>query len=427
MTAHGSIGGVLRHRLPAVVVLGVILIAAPVRARLNEQSKAPSARNSGSLQAQRLLETRDFEYAGAFRLPSTDENGDSFSYGGRPLAFNPARRSLFVGSNSGQIAEVTIPETRKAERVEDLAFARYLHTFTDPTDGHMSEVAPSGTVLAGLLVFDERLLGTGLIFYDANNTQIVSHFMRPLNLAVRGATPMRRVWEPGGAGFVGGYMAAVPEQWQAALGGPAVTGQCCVPIISRTSWGPAAFAWDPRGLANSSALSAKPLLYYSGEHQTLGPWNGSNPTWGGTASVAGMVIPEGTRTALFFGANGSGTFCYGEGTWDKALDGKPVPGGERYCYDPLSPDKGQHAYPYRYQMWAYDLMDLADVAEGKRDPWDVKPYGVWPLDLPFSDGVFPRILSVAYDPSRRLVYLSQFKGDKDGESYRGLIHVFYIT
>jgi hypothetical protein len=41
--------------------------------------------------------------------------------------------------------------------------------------------------------------------------------------------------------------------------------------------------------------------------------------------------------------------------------------------------------------------------------------------------VIARILSVAYDPSRRLVYVSQFKGDKDGYSNRALIHVFHIS
>jgi hypothetical protein len=363
--AQNPIGRALGRWLPAVAALAGVLIAVPVGARFNEQAGRARPYESTSLERLRLLDARDVQHAGAFRLPSTDDNSDSFSYGGAPLAFNPIRRSLFVGSNSRQIAEVTIPDPQQADRVEDLPFAYFLQTFRDPTDGRMSEVAPSGTTLAGLLVFDGRLLGTGLIFYDANNTQTVSHFMRPIDLAIRGATPMRRVWDEQRSGYVGGYMAAVPEEWQAALGGPAITGQCCVPIISRTSWGPAAFAWNPRELETSPALSARPLLYYTGDHATLGPWNGSNPTWGGTASVGGMVIPEGTRTALFFGANGSGTFCYGEATNDKSLDGVPAPGGERYCYDPVTVDKGQHAYPYRYQMWAYDLMDLAAVARGK--------------------------------------------------------------
>jgi len=384
--------------------------------------------DSEDLQSQRQLEARDVQYVGAFRLPGTDENGDNFSYGGGPLAFNPVRRSLYVGSNSGKINEVSIPEPAKAERVEDLPEGQYLQTFTDPTDGHMLEVAPSGTVLAGLLVFGGRLFGTGLIFYDANNTQTVSHFVRPLNLSAPGASRMQRVWEPGRAGFVGGYMALVPETWRATFGGPAVTGQCCIAIISRSSFGPALFAWNPGDLDRGSPVSANPLLYYPGDHASLGPWNGANSTWGGTASVAGVVIPDNTRTALFFGANGLGDFCYGPGTSDKSLAGKPPPdGGEAYCYDPVTFDKGQHAYPYRFQMWAYDLMDLAAVAEGKRDPWEPVPYGVWPLEIPFSVGAVPRILSVTFDPERRLVYLAQFKGDPDGYSFRALIHVFRIS
>ena len=52
------------------------------------------------------------------------------------------------------------------------------------------------------------------------------------------------------------------------------------------------------------------------------------------------------------------------------------------CYDPTTSDKGSHAYPYRYQVWAYDLNDFAAVKAGTKQPWEVVPYGVWPLSLP---------------------------------------------
>ena len=101
------------------------------------------------------------------------------------------------------------------------------------------------------------------------------------------------------------------------------------------------------------------------------------------------------------------------------------PDSEIYCFDPSTSDKGQHAYPYHYQIWAYDLNELAEVRAGKRDPWSVKPYGVWPLELPFPEkGV--RIGGVAYDAAGQRLFIAQSQADRDGFAYRPLIHVFRI-
>lgn len=372
----------------------------------------------------RRLEFSDLVYAGAFRLPATETNGDSFASGGGLLAFNPDGNTLYVSARSGRVAEVSVPAPVTTTDISALPFAEYRQPFADPAEGRISDIAAEGASLAGLLVYQRRLYGTGLIYYDANNTQTLSHFSRPLKLSERGGVgPVQRVGASGRTGFVAGYMALVPPEWQSRLGGPAITGQCCVPIVSRTSWGPAAFAWEPTDLDKREPVPATPLVYYDSSHQTLGPWNGSNPTYGGTIQMGGLALIGGTRTALFVGRNGTGPFCYGEGTGDKALDGTTAADGEKYCYDPAYSAKAQHAYPYRYQVWAYDLNDWASVRAGATDPWEVKPYGVWPFELPFPEPS-TRIGGVAYDPSGRRLFISQFEADRDGYSYRALIHVF---
>ena len=369
------------------------------------------------------LTFEDLHYAGAFRLSAGEANGDSFASGGGLIAFNPDRNSLFVGARSGRVAEVSVPTPVNTTDITALPFAEYLQPFADPAEGRVSEIAAEGATLSGLLVYQQRLYGTGLIYYDANNTQALSHFSRPLKLSERGAGPVQRVGPSGKTGFVAGYMALVPPEWQSKLGGPAITGQCCVPIVSRTSWGPSAFAWDPAGLDQRAPVPATALVYYDSEHQTLGPWNGSNPTYGGTIQMGGLALIGGTRTALFVGRNGTGPFCYGEGTSDKSLVGQTAPDGEKYCYDPAYSSKAQHAYPYRYQVWAYDLNEWAAVRAGTTDPWEVKPYGVWPFELPFPEPS-TRVGGVAYDPSGRRMFISQFEADRDGYSYRAIIHVF---
>ena len=60
--------------------------------------------------SQPLIQFADLVYVGAFRLPRASANGDNFSLGGKPFAFNPANDTLFVGSKAGRIAEVAIPK-----------------------------------------------------------------------------------------------------------------------------------------------------------------------------------------------------------------------------------------------------------------------------------------------------------------------------
>lgn len=373
----------------------------------------------------RRLELADLKYAGAFRLPATDANGDSFSFGGGQLAFNAERNSLFVGTRSGKVAEVSIPAPATASAIVELPSAAYMQPFHDPAEGHIADVASDGAALSGLLVYQGRLYGTGLIYYDANNTQAVSHFSRSLELGERSVKGMVRVGPSGKSGFVAGYMATVPPEWQTRLGGPAITGQCCIAIISRSSWGPAAFVFDPEDVTANKPAPAEPLLYYTGEHPTLGAWEGSNPTYGGSTQLGGVALVAGTRTALFVGRNGTGALCYGNGTGDQALVNTRGADGALYCFDPTNSDKGQHAYPYEYQVWAYDLNDLAEVRAGRRHPWDVKPYGVWPLAFPFAEAAV-RIGGVSYDAAGQRLFVAQMRADQDGYSSRALIHVFQI-
>lgn len=406
--------------LAIITVVGLGAIGVP----LVSQIAAPIRPVTDPTQLRRLTND-NLKYEGAFRLPATTVNGDSFSFGGGQLAFHAEHDSLFVGTRSGAVAEVTIPTPVITTTITELASARYLQPFFDPAEGHIKDVAADGAALSGLLVYRDHLYGTGLIYYDANNTQAVSHFSRSLDLSERSVKGMVRVGQPGKTGFVAGYMAAVPPEWQSRLGGPAVTGQCCIAIISRSSWGPAAFVFDPDDVTANRTASAEPLLYYTGEHPTLGAWDASSPTYGGSTQVGGLALIAGTRTALFVGRNGTGALCYGNGTGNRALIDTRGSDGAEYCFDPTNSDKGQHAYPYHYQLWAYDLGELAEVRAGRRHPWDIKPYGVWPIEFPIAEPAV-RIGGVSYDAAGQRLFVAQLLVDQDGYSSRALIHVFHI-
>jgi hypothetical protein len=374
----------------------------------------------------RRLSFEDLVYQGAFRVPE-ESNGESFSYGGQTLAYNPFANTLFVGSLHSKVAEVSIPSPVKTTRVEELPVASFVQPFHDPAEGHLRDIAADGVILGGLLVHDTRLYGTGVIYYDATNSQRQSHFARSLDLArAKEVTRIYQVGESGKAGFVAGYMAAVPPEWRAAVGGPAVTGQCCLPIISRSSYGPGLFAWNPADLGRRDPVPTTPLLYYPQQHTTLGPWEGANEVFGASTEVAGVAFVDGTRTVLFAGRNGLGKYCYGVSTADAEKANERLPNGETLCYDPANSTKGPHAFPYRLQFWAYDVNDLAAVRAGDKDPWEVRPYAVWPFELPPIGDPYPRVGAISYDSARRRLFLTQLFGDKDGYSRRPIFHVFTI-
>lgn len=359
----------------------------------------------------RLLGPSDLVYEGAFRLPQGSlgtPDDDAFAYGGTALAYNPARDSLFlVGHDWHQLTtEVSIPDAVDSARLSDLPTATMLQKFTEASEGKMFKVDNDDAIkVGGLMAFDGQLYGTAYSWYDADGSQTLSHFVRPLDLSRRGE--VRGIYQVGtqGAGHVAGPMAPVPEAWQGALGARALTGQCCVNIIGRTSAGPAVFGFDPWALDGSGPVAATPLVDYP-LATPLAPWDGTNGLFNGSTQVRGIVFPVGTRSVLFLGRHGVGRFCYGTGS---------------QCGDPVDPYKGTHAYPYVYQVWAYDALDLVAVRSGVKKPWLVQPYAVWQLQFPITPERI-HINGAAYDPASRRLFVSQAFGD----DARPLIHVYRL-
>jgi hypothetical protein len=371
------------------------------------------------LQAQSSLprvQAGDLVRLGTFKVPSNIRSGGQanagFEYGGTALAFNPAQNSLFmVGHLWDQLSgEISIPQIGGT--------ATLLQPLRDATEGRMSQINPGDSnskMIGGQLAWGNKLIVSAYSYYDGQGSQVLSHFTRPLSLSTTGqlAGPLRV--GPLGAGFYSGYMGLIPAEWQAKLGGPALTGNADLGVISRTSYGPAVFAFDP---SNLSGTGAQPLVYYPEAHQSLGSWAGANQLYGGADTVKGIVFPSGTSTVLFFGKHGA-TFCYGVGTSNQALDGKPSGNGvDPYCYDPDDGGKGVHGYPYSPYVWAYDANDLAAVHSGSKQPWDLRPYAVWSLP-----GMGAQVGGAAYDPATKRIYVTEMFGDSD----RPIVHVFEVS
>jgi hypothetical protein len=124
-------------------------------------------------------------------------------------------------------------------------------------------------------------------------------------------------------------------------------------------------------------------------------------------TARGLAVPNGSRSALFIGRHGTGPVCYGDGS---------------ECGDPVDPYKGYHAYPYAYYVWAYDLEELAAVKNGSKNPYDARPYAMWPLDLPFADAT-RMIEGATFDHATSRLFIAAAYSD----GTRPLIHVFTVT
>lgn len=352
-----------------------------------------------------LIHPANLVYAGAFRLPKGTTDQTSFSYAGDGLAYNPTNDSLFVTGHTAyeETAEISIPNVVNSTNINSLATATIIQPLTDALDGERNSVDPTnsnGKKIGGYLVYNGRLIISVFSYYDANGTQSTSHFVRPLTLSTTGqlAGPFRVGTQY--PGFVSGYMTLIPSEWQTLLGGPALTGNCCLNIVSFQSNGPAVSVFNPSQLTNGATIAATPLVGYPYSNP-LGAWGTQNDLFNGTTQITGIVFPKGTRSVLFFGRQGTGPFCYGIGS-----PSSPPPQGE--CYDPANASKGGHAYPYIDQVWAYDADDLLKVKQGLEPEYAIKPYAVWTLELPFSTSSSQNTISgAAYDPSTNRIFITE--------------------
>jgi len=366
-----------------------------------------------------LLQLANLVYQGAFRLPQANcaSNYACFSYGGTAVTYDAADNSLYiVGHPYGErSAEVSIPALVNSTTLSALKTATLLQQFGDPTKGKRTSVnSNTGTTdfIGGQLVYDGQLIVSVYSNYDGGGTQNTSHFVASLNLSnesqVAGPFQVGRQYP----GFVSGYMTPVPSDWQGPLGGPALTGNCCLNIISTQSNGPAVAVFNPAQLGAGAPAPAKLLIAYPVSNPLGTGWGTQSKLFNGTTRITGVVFPPGTRSVLFFGRQGIGPFCYGEGTANSALTGRGTGDGGTWCYDPADSNKGTHAYPYVYQIWAYDANDLLAVKKRSKAPYRVRPYGVWTLDLPFSHPSDTHFIGgAAFDPEHNLIYVSQMGED----------------
>lgn len=319
----------------------------------------------------------DLTYRGAFRLP------DSFEWGSLGMDYyadgDNGNGSLFVlGPNQqpGQVAEVRIPAPLVTSNWDQLPVAPIATDFFDSGASVIaSGVDATTTSASGLVVLPgtatqpPKLYGSVDWWYSVDGNTFPTIWVSNLD-----GSNQQGMYHVGGQSMpfhgnrMGDYLFTVPK-WYADtyLGGRfIVTGKTRGAFNG--SMGPSLFAFKPvsAGL-KAGALDAIPMLWYPEKHSCAYPNAGDKSQcdypqftmcdkWRG-----GAFVEVGDRAAIMMlGLKGLGSNRYGE---------------------PQSNDcsqyKGYHCDPFERQIVFYDVLELADVAAGKRDPWSVVPYHIW--------------------------------------------------
>jgi hypothetical protein len=372
------------------------------------------------------VQQSDLVYQGAFKLPGGNfgMSYGTFEYAGGFVGGNvyddPTHgKTLFITgylsagyvSQTASVAQVKIPAALADPNIvgdNGLPTATIVQGFDDPSNGRQAQaLGVAGNGFGNMIVYNGKLIGTAAAAYDATCSQSKSAWVSPIDFTQKSqASGPYGFDSPVGPRFLGGgYMALVPPEWQALLGGKVVSGNGPWSIISCGSPGPALHVIDADALvaqpATSTPIDSIPLVYYEdGLRSSLGEWNSNlpgqvidgkivpsitvtDPHGRGNFTFAyednamrvnGVLFPDGTRSVLFFGQKGMGPYCYGDGG---------ASGGD--CYDPDRIGKGDHAYPYTEFVWAYDATDLLAAKNGAKNPWEVLPYAGWAFKV-FGDG-----------------------------------------
>lgn len=382
-----------------------------------------------------LVRASHLRYVGSFRMPPELRGKDdqvTSDWGGHAIAFKPGG-TLFVSGHRhhGRLCEISIPTPGTGS---SLPSATLIQSFADPTGGTRGQVNSPATTentdLFGALVYNGDLIVTALRWYDADGRQNRSHWRHSgTQISGKPAGPVR-VEFPVPRGYeamnvsrvVAGFMGHIPPKWQTRLGAPCFTGVSGASIRSSLSNGLTFVAFDPSDIGVKSTVPAQLLQGYPVDMDMEGvDYLDTHESWCPISSAKGAAFVG--DSVLYVGSHGYGPYWYGDAQ-DSNPSGMTTVDGKRVSsYDPMNPGQGEHAYPYRPQMWMVDAHDLEAVKKGQKKPHEVKPYETLDLTsiLPRKGHSMPE-LSMAQDGN--LLYISQINADS---SWSPLIHVVEVV
>jgi len=372
--------------------------------------------NSQEIEDLPLFDITQLTYKGAFRIEAKDQGISSINYCQGPIAYNADNHSLYVVGSSNQqaIAEYPIPEIIESKKLSELAISEtpiqvFTQVLSKTSDGNPEEI----NTIGGLYYYNKggqgKLVVNGYVYYDAARDTNVSTFVINDANAIEASSADGYFGFDGGAGHTSGWISPIPKLLQEALGGSHITGQSSgIPIITRLTVGPSAFAFDMKDVLNaSSTIPTSRLLDFSFQnplHEDLSNSTRNNDIWTHLSRVNYGVIVPGTRTYLTIGYSGGheSGICY------KCHQDNGI-----ICHGRCS-----LAVDDNYQFyWLWDVKDLLAVKEGTIQSYEVRPYDFGKLNTPFQAGGHKKISGGSFDQKTGDLYLTVDRGDTEQGFY----------
>ena len=363
-----------------------------------------------------LFQMNQLKYQGAFRLPASEFGSSSLNYSEGPIGYNRDNHSLFIVGHAHHqaIAEFAIPALVISEDIYDLNMAgnplQLFYTFLFATpDGNPQNLNRIGGMYYVGNLTPPMLVVNAYEYYDAPGDNLLT------TMKISGCDDLANAiagnyWSfAGGAGHTSGWISAIPAEWQSALEGTHITGQSSgIPIISRTSVGPAAFSFQLDSLLalDTGVVTTTKLLDFSLQnplHADLDNSSGTNDLWTHLSRATyGFIVPE-TRSYLTLGYSGghqSGV-CY-----------KCTQNSGYLCGGYCAPDTSDYYQSY----WLWDLMNIMAVKNGELNAYEVQPYDYGEFVTPFQNGT-KEIGGATFDEENQILYLSIQKADRAQGTY----------
>jgi hypothetical protein len=381
-----------------------------------------------------LVYKNNLTYLGSFRVHNSYFDVPSIINEGyaQAIAFDAAGDSgagsiYILSSLNSNSCEVTIPASFAdgfTTPYASLPEATILQSAVN-VSGWTSGYDFSG--IYGQLIYNGNLIQTGGQLYTPS-APLITHSKRTKNLSANVTAATSLVTPSGGYGngrYLSGPMCLIPSAWQTALGGKALTGWAGISVNVNSNKGPPAYAFDP-DLIGTGNITAQTLLYYSNSNPLdeesqvfdLDAKGSQAPLWNATSfgyGVYGMTIPNGTDSLLYFGLNPVGVQGYSDTAGYEVDNVNAYYGsGTRNAFDLFQQTRSPFSGTYALQCWAYDLNALASVRSGSTLPYNVKPYAVWSMSLPYTalsstnSNAVPNKSPVAgaiYDPANKRLFI----------------------
>jgi len=276
------------------------------------------AADNSELESLPLFSIDSLEYLGGFRFATEQSGVSNIAYAEGPIGVGPDGKTVFAVGHAHQqaIAEFTIPALVDSRNAADLNVAEFIQGFAPvlsrPVGGNPQAIDRIG----GMQYFDGELIVNGYVYYDAPGK--TTH----TTLVVKDATRLATSEIAGYYGYSSrahatGWISPIPIEWQSTLEGTHITGHSSgLPIISRLSVGPSAFAFNPAeiGERSSGNIPVVKLLDFGlqrplgararGGERYLMNEDLNNDLWTHLSqAVVGFIVPE-TRSYLTIGVNG---------------------------------------------------------------------------------------------------------------------------